>query len=86
MPEENVLAMRFDPNTIEHLGVRMYSQIPTAIAELVANSYDADAKNVVISLYDNGDKKIVVQDNGIGMTFDEINRYFLTIGRNRRDE
>jgi uncharacterized protein (TIGR02391 family) len=86
MPEENILAMSFDPNTIEHLGVRMYSQIPTAIAELVANSYDADAKNVVISLYDNGDKKIIVQDDGIGMTFDEINKYFLKIGRNRRDE
>ena len=86
MPEENILAMSFDPNTIEHLGVRMYSQIPTAIAELVANSYDADAKHVVISLYDNGGKKIIVQDDGIGMTFDEINKYFLKIGRNRRDE
>jgi len=80
------LEMRFDPNTIEHLGVRMYSQIPTAIAELIANSYDADAKEVIIILIDEGDKKIIVRDNGTGMTFDEINKYFLTIGRNRREE
>jgi len=81
------LVMRFDPNTIEHLGVKMYSQVPTAIAELIANSYDADAKKVIIRLVDDEDgKKIVVEDDGVGMTFKEINDEFLVIGRNRREE
>ena len=48
MPNKKKLVMRFDPNTIEHLGVKMYSQIPTAIAEMIANSYDADAKKETI--------------------------------------
>ena len=43
MSENKVLRMSFDPQTIEHLGVKMYSQIPNAVAELIANSYDADA-------------------------------------------
>lgn len=35
--------MSFDPHTIEHLGVKMYSVLPNAIAELIANAYNADA-------------------------------------------
>ncbi len=80
------LKMSFDPATIEHLGVKMYSKLPNAIAELIANAYDADSTVVKIKLYDKGEKKIVVEDNGIGMTFDEVNDYFLRIGRNRRKE
>ena len=40
------LEMSFDPQTIEHLGVKMYSQLPNAIAELIANSYDAESPEV----------------------------------------
>lgn len=76
--------MTFTPNTIEHLGVRMYSTLPPVLAELIANSYDADAGKVDVNLYDQVDKKIIVEDNGHGMTFDEINANFLRIGRNRR--
>ena len=87
MSKERVLRMSFDPQTIEHLGVKMYSQVPSAVAELIANSYDADAEKVEVRLYDAGDEmKIEVSDNGIGMDFDEINEKFLRIGRNRRKE
>jgi len=78
------LKMSFDPQTIEHLGVKMYSNIPNAIAELIANAYDADAKNVYVKLYNGIDKRIEVIDDGAGMSFDEINENFLRIGRNRR--
>jgi len=80
------LKMSFDPNTIQHLGIKMYSSLPTAIAEMVANAYDACSPEVHIKLYDNDEKKIVVEDTGIGMTFEEINSHFLRIGRNRREE
>ena len=79
------LKMTFDPRTIEHLGIKMYSTLPPAIAELIANAYDACASEVIVKLSDNP-KKIEVIDNGTGMTFDEINEYFLKIGRNRRVE
>ncbi len=79
------LKMTFDPRTIEHLGIKMYSTLPPAIAELIANAYDACASEVLVKLSDNP-KKIEVIDNGTGMTFDEVNEYFLKIGRNRRIE
>lgn len=81
------LRMSFDPRTIEHLGVKMYSVLPNAIAELIANSYDADATRVDIKLYEDGEnRRICVIDNGNGMSFEEINEKFLRIGRKRREE
>ena len=77
--------MTFDPNTIEHLGVRMYSTLPPVLAELIANAYDAYAKNVTLTLKDK-EKEIIIEDDGEGMSFDEINGKFLKIGRNRRQD
>ena len=83
---ENKLKLQFDPHTIEHLGIKMYSQLPFALAELVANAYDAGAGTVNITLYDNTDqKKIVVEDNGEGMSYQELGDKFLIIGRKRRE-
>lgn len=81
------LEMTFDPNTISHLGIQMYSTLPPVIAELVSNAYDADAHEVTLTLRDSdaANKSISIEDNGHGMTFDEINNCFLLIGRNRRD-
>lgn len=79
------LKMTFDPMTIEHLGVRMYSTLPPVLAELIANSADADATKAIVHLNDNGNKEIVVEDNGEGMTLKELNEKFLRIGRNRRE-
>ena len=78
--------MKFDPSTIEHLGIQMYSTLPPVIAELVSNAYDADASAVYVHLNDKGEKSIQVIDNGHGMDFDDINTKFLKIGRNRRKD
>lgn len=32
--------MRFEPMTIEHLGLRLYSTLPPVIAELVSNAHE----------------------------------------------
>lgn len=85
--QKPLLKMTFDPNTIEHLGVRMYSTLPPVLAELIANAYDADAERVHLNLIDSTEEKeIVIEDDGAGMTFNEINDKFLRIGRNRRME
>lgn len=82
------LELRFDPKTIEHLGVKMYSTLPPALAELISNSYDADASKVTIEFHEqNGSPiSITVKDDGTGMTYDEIQKKFLVIGRNRRQD
>ena len=84
--EDKKLAMKFDPKVIQHLGIRMYSTLPPVLSELIANAYDADATEVEVELEDIGAKKIVVKDNGIGMSFTDIDKKFLVIGRNRRED
>jgi len=81
------LQLRFDPRTIEHLGIKMYSQLPYALAELVANAYDAGAEKVEVKLYDNepNSKRIVIVDDGEGMSYEDVAEKFLVIGRKRRD-
>ncbi|MEN6323673.1 MAG: TIGR02391 family protein [Proteiniphilum sp.] len=83
---EDKLFMTFEANTIQHLGVKMYSTMPPALAELIANAYDACATVVKIRLYDQEEKVVIVEDNGCGMSFEEVNNFFLRIGRNRREE
>lgn len=80
--------MRFDPQTIKHLGLRMYSTLAPALAEIISNSYDADATNVTVTLIEeNGNpKEIRIEDDGIGLSHDEIINKFLVIGRNRRND
>jgi histidine kinase/DNA gyrase B/HSP90-like ATPase len=84
VPDEG-LTLRFDPLTIEHLGYKMYSHLPNALAELVANAYDADANHVWITLSgsDSG-RAVVVEDDGHGMSVEDLNDKYLRIGRNRR--
>ncbi|WP_339525617.1 TIGR02391 family protein [Pseudomonas sp. EA_35y_Pfl2_R111] len=82
------LVMKFDPRTIEHLGVRMYSTLPPALAELVSNAYDADAEQVKVKLSESptGPISISVSDDGHGMSSGDIQTKFLVIGRNRRKQ
>lgn len=85
MSEE--LVLKFDPNTIEHLGISLYSKLPSVISELISNSWDADAENVIIDFIDkDGVKEITFFDDGEGMTFEELNNKYLVIGRNRRND
>ena len=80
--------MSFDPQTIKHLGIRMYSMIAPALAEIISNAYDADATNAIITLTEkNGSpREIRIEDDGTGLSYDEINSKFLVIGRNRRED
>ena len=81
--------MKFDIGTIKHLGLQMYSTLPSVIGELVANSWDADATRVEITLPDkpiDASAEIVICDDGIGMSDADVRNKYLIIGRDRRDE
>lgn len=81
----DILELKFDPNTIEHLGISLYSKLPSVLSELISNSWDADAETVSIEFIENGrNKEIVYTDNGDGMEFKELQAKYLVIGRNRR--
>lgn len=76
--------IKIDKKVLRLLGAQLYGDTPSIISELVQNAYDADAKAVWITINTVGEATIVVQDNGIGMTPDEVNSRFLNIGQDRR--
>ena len=63
--------MEFDMNTIQHLSISMYSTLHPVIAEIIANSWEADADEVKINLLDENvdNKKIKIEDNGCQRNF-----------------
>lgn len=75
--------INLDRKVLKLLGSQLYGDVPSVIAELVANSYDADANNVWITLNTN-ENIIIIEDDGKGMTDDEINSCFLNIGYDKR--
>jgi hypothetical protein len=86
--DERVLKMDFAGSLVKHLGLQMYSGAVPAIAELIANSYDADADHVTVEIpLDEpftATSEIVIRDDGTGMTFDDLNTKYLVVGRDRR--
>ena len=42
----NEYTMRISRRTVDKLGVKLYDKVSAVIAELIANSYDADAREV----------------------------------------
>lgn len=64
------------------LGDELIGSNSLAIFELVKNSYDADAKNVTITFVDlnTPNQKIIIEDNGDGMSPKIIQDVWLTIG------
>lgn len=65
-----------------HLGRKLYSTTPPALAELIANSYDAYASEVFLELDAERDR-IVVADNGIGMSYDGLTNRYAIIGNTK---
>jgi len=66
-----------DSKLLRELGERLVGRPHIALAELVKNSYDADATDVVIRLRQD---RIEVIDNGHGMTYADILDKWLRIG------
>ena len=86
MASDRVFEMNFQPMTIEHLGLRLYSTLPPVISELVSNAYDAEAESVHITVPEGPiglGAEVKVRDVGHGMNADELQNEYLPIGRGR---
>ncbi|MBX9913628.1 MAG: ATP-binding protein [Pseudomonadaceae bacterium] len=77
--------LNVDPRILELLGPNLYTNIYYVLAELIANAYDADAKNVYIIA--NKDA-IRVEDDGHGMSYErgDISNYLNVAGVSRVKE
>lgn len=79
----NKYTMSLSLNVLNHLGINLYSNIPAVLSEIVANSWDADAENVKITI---GNDEITILDDGCGMDETDINKKFLFVGYQKREE
>ncbi len=66
-----------DAALLRELGERLIGRPYIALSELVKNSYDADATDCRIEF---GDDRIVVSDNGHGMSEQEFHEHWMRIG------
>ncbi len=66
-----------DAALLRELGERLIGRAHIALAELVKNSYDADAHTCLIEFEDD---RIVITDDGHGMSRDEFLNYWMRIG------
>ena len=80
-PAKRQLAIKISLAALEHLGMNLYSTIPAVLSEIVANAWDADAGRVLVTL---GDGEIAIEDDGVGMTRDQVIDRFLDVGFQRR--
>ena len=79
-----ILHFKFDVSTFRLLGRELITDRITALFELVKNCYDANADNVDITfeqLNPLSDKsKIIIEDDGLGMTFKDLQDKWMVIG------
>lgn len=81
------LTMQYAGGLVKHLGLSMYRGAVPALAELIANAWDADATVVQLTIpFETGiqDQVIVVEDNGRGMSWDDVDSAYLLVGRDKR--
>ncbi|MFF1459826.1 ATP-binding protein [Streptomyces sp. NPDC058330] len=88
--------MRISRLTVDKLGIKLYDRVSAVLAEIIANAYDADATEVKVQLpfgtwlaappgKPSADRfEIVVEDDGHGMTTEEVNDHYLLVGSDRR--
>lgn len=81
MAQENEVFFEVDSRLLFEIGEKLVTNRAIALAELIKNSYDADATEVTITLHKilNPGGKITIQDNGIGMDEESFKKGWMRI-------
>ncbi len=85
MTERKKYRIAIKQTVLKHLGMNLYSSVPAVLSEVVANSWDADATRVEVTIKKR-ERIIVISDNGCGMDLDDINEKYLAVGYERRKD
>jgi hypothetical protein len=75
----NVKRLNFtvDASLLRELGERLVGRPHIALAELIKNAYDADARHVKVIVEDD---RLIVEDDGHGMSLKEFRDFWMRIG------
>ena len=79
------LPFTIDAELLRELGERLVGKPHIVLAELVKNSYDADATEVTINFSPNKDL-IEIRDDGHGMTYEQFKNFWMRIGTTHKKE
>jgi hypothetical protein len=88
---EEPLRLLYGGSIVVQLGSQLYPSVTAAVAELISNAWDADARNVWVTIpfgedWEGPDSTIEVIDDGVGMDRRESQFKYLVVGRERRVE
>ena len=82
------LYWKFDVSTFKLLGRELITDRITAVYELVKNCYDANATEVFLEFINvqirTTQSKIIIRDNGLGMSLGDIKLKWLVVGTNSK--
>lgn len=89
--DDAALRLLYGGSIVVQLGSQLYPSVTAAVAELISNAWDADARNVWVTVpfgddWTGHDSTIEVLDDGLGMTRREAQFKYLVVGRERRQE
>ncbi|GAB3761451.1 sensor histidine kinase [Spirosoma pomorum] len=75
-----------DAGIIARLGQELVGKQETAVAELIKNSYDADATEVVLTFSHTNRRggTLLISDNGVGMTQEQLVNGFMRLSSNEK--
>lgn len=78
---ESNISFKVDAGLINRLGRELVGRAETAVSELIKNAYDADATNVNVKYINSNliGGTLLIEDNGLGMTLDQLSKGFMTI-------
>lgn len=74
-----------DKRIVKILSGSTYANFPSALREIIVNSYDADAENVYIDI-DLKKEILTIRDDGKGMSEDDFSFYLRIAGKSRKKE
>jgi signal transduction histidine kinase len=79
--------LRFAPDVLRRLGEELNPSVEQGVLELVRNAYDADASRCTVKLIGVTELggRLTIDDNGIGMTQEQLEDAFLVLGRSSKD-
>jgi len=86
--EQENQTLQFEPSAYLQrlLGRELISNEYMAVAELVKNAYDAGATEVVVELERNDPQRLIISDNGVGMSLEEFERLWMVPGYSEKIE
>jgi Histidine kinase-, DNA gyrase B-, and HSP90-like ATPase len=87
--DKEPLRLLYGGSIVVQLGSQLYPSVTAAVAELVSNAWDADARNVWVTVpfdddWHGSESTIEVLDDGTGMDRREAQFKYLVVGRERR--